>query len=147
MICYQNRSDESSCSLLQWVLNEVLNSIIYTMLSNVPSLIQPSEYPPYKTCHQYFQAGTLVSVLQKMVVRLNAHRNSYSCTLQPAFTHESCALNKRCLWVVETKFDRGSHTMAINKEGGRSQSVRVFSANFFETTLVQRSFKRRVSNG
>jgi transposase len=53
--------------------HDVLNGIIWILFSGAPWHKLPEEYPPYQTCHRYFQAWTRKGVMQKMLWALSAH--------------------------------------------------------------------------
>jgi transposase len=50
---------------------EVLNGIIWILFSGAPWHMLPDIYPPYQTCHRYFQSWTRKGVMQKMLRALN----------------------------------------------------------------------------
>ena len=74
---------------------EVLNGIIYILFSGAPWHLLPSEYPPYQTCHRYFQAWTMAGVFRKMLTRLSAYPNGKSRSSQTAFIDGSFAQAKK----------------------------------------------------
>ena len=51
----------------------VLNGIIWILLSGAPWHLLPREYPPYQTCHRYFQLRVRKGVLQKMLGALSSY--------------------------------------------------------------------------
>lgn len=74
---------------------EVLNGIIYILFSGAPWHLLPSEYPPYQTCHRYFQQWTRAGVFKKMLARLSAFHNSKSKNKQISFIDGSFAQAKK----------------------------------------------------
>ena len=50
---------------------EVMNGIIWILFSGSPWYLLPSEYPPYQTCHRYFQQWVRKGVIQKMLRALS----------------------------------------------------------------------------
>ena len=50
---------------------EVLNGIIWILFSGSPWYLLPNEYPPYQTCHRYFQQWVRKGVMQKMLGALS----------------------------------------------------------------------------
>ena len=52
---------------------EVLNGIIWILFSGSPWYLLPKEYPPYQTCHRYFQLWVRKGVMQKMLGALSLY--------------------------------------------------------------------------
>lgn len=52
---------------------EVLNAIIWILISGSPWYLLPREYPPYQTCHRYFQLWVRKGVMQKMLGALSLY--------------------------------------------------------------------------
>jgi transposase len=52
---------------------EVLNGIIWILFSGSPWYLLPNEYPPYQTCHRYFQLWVRKGVMQKMLGALSLY--------------------------------------------------------------------------
>lgn len=50
---------------------EVINGIIWILFSGAPWYLLPKEYPPYQTCHRYFQLWVRKGVMQKMLGALS----------------------------------------------------------------------------
>jgi transposase len=50
---------------------EVFNGIIWILFSGAPWHMLPDIYPPYQTCHRYFQSWTRKGVMQKMLRALS----------------------------------------------------------------------------
>lgn len=74
---------------------EVLNGIIYILFSGAPWHLLPSGYPPYQTCHRYFQQWARAGVFKKMLARLSAYHNSKSRKPRTAFIDGSFAQAKK----------------------------------------------------
>jgi transposase len=55
---------------------EVLNGIIWILFSGAPWHMLPDGYPPYQTCHRYFQGWTRKGVMQRMLGTLSAYHAS-----------------------------------------------------------------------
>lgn len=51
---------------------EVLNGILWILFSGAPWHLLPPQYPPYQTCHRYFQTWTKKGVIKKMLKTLSA---------------------------------------------------------------------------
>lgn len=52
---------------------QVLNGIIWILFSGSPWYLLPKEYPPYQTCHRYFQLWVRKGVMQKMLGALSLY--------------------------------------------------------------------------
>jgi transposase len=53
---------------------EVLNGIIWILFSGAPWYLLPKDiYPPYQTCHRYFQKWVRQGVMQKLLYQLSKH--------------------------------------------------------------------------
>jgi len=52
---------------------QVLNGIIWILFSGSPWYLLPKEYPPYQTCHRYFQQWVRKGVMQKMLGALSLY--------------------------------------------------------------------------
>jgi len=52
---------------------EVLNGIIWILISGSPWYLLPKEYPSYQTCHRYFQLWVRKGVMQKMLGALSLY--------------------------------------------------------------------------
>ncbi|HYK55848.1 MAG TPA: transposase [Flavisolibacter sp.] len=53
---------------------EVLNGIIWILFSGAPWYMLPKGiYPPYQTCHRYFQKWVRQGVLQRLLFQLSKH--------------------------------------------------------------------------
>jgi transposase len=52
---------------------EVLNGIIWILFSGSPWYLLPKEYPPYQTCHCYFQQWVRKGVMQKMLGAISSY--------------------------------------------------------------------------
>lgn len=52
---------------------DVLNGIIWILFSGAPWHLLPEAYPPYQTCHRYFQTWTRKGVMQKMLGALSTY--------------------------------------------------------------------------
>lgn len=55
---------------------EVLNGIIWILFSGSPWYLLPKAYPPYQTCHRYFQQWVRKGVMQKMLGALSLYHAS-----------------------------------------------------------------------
>lgn len=74
---------------------EVMSGIVYILFSGAPWHLLPKEYPPYQTCHRYFQRWTKAGVFKKVLERLSAYHNAGSKQRQPAFIDGSFAQAKK----------------------------------------------------
>ncbi|SHE35821.1 Putative transposase of IS4/5 family [Cnuella takakiae] len=74
---------------------EVLNGIIYILFSGAPWHLLPHDYPPYQTCHRYFQMGIQAGVFRKILARLIAYHNGRSKGKPTAYIDGSFATAKR----------------------------------------------------
>ena len=74
---------------------EVMSGIVYILFSGAPWHLLPKEYPPYQTCHRYFQAWTKAGVFKKILSRLGAYHNGRSKKAQTAFIDGSFASAKK----------------------------------------------------
>lgn len=52
---------------------EVMNAIVWILFSGSPWYLLPKEYPPYQTCHRYFQLWVRKGVMQKMLGALSLY--------------------------------------------------------------------------
>ncbi len=52
----------------------VLNGIIWMLFSGAPWHLLPKDYPPYQTCHRYFQLWVRKGVLQRMLGALSSYQ-------------------------------------------------------------------------
>ena len=52
---------------------EVFNGIVWILFSGAPWHLLPAVYPPYQTCHRYFQHWTRKGVMQKMLAALSTY--------------------------------------------------------------------------
>ena len=55
---------------------EVFNGIVWILFSGSPWYLLPREYPPYQTCHRYFQLWVRKGVMQKMLRALSLYHAS-----------------------------------------------------------------------
>jgi transposase len=74
---------------------EVMSGIVYILFSGAPWHLLPAAYPPYQTCHRYFQAWTKAGVFKKALARLSAYHNGRRKTKQTAFIDGSFAGAKK----------------------------------------------------
>lgn len=52
----------------------VFNGILWILVSGAPWYMLPKEvYPPYQTCHRYFQKWVKAGVMQKLLSALSLH--------------------------------------------------------------------------
>ena len=52
---------------------EVLNAVIWILVSGSPWYLLPKEYPPYQTCHRYFQQWVRKGVMRKILRALSLY--------------------------------------------------------------------------
>ena len=73
----------------------VFNGIIWILFSGAPWHLLPEVYPPYQTCHRYFQAWVRKGVLQKMLGALSAHHAGRSKSKEVNFIDASFSASKK----------------------------------------------------
>jgi transposase len=74
---------------------EVMSGIVYILFSGAPWHLLPREYPPYQTCHRYFQRWTKAGVFKKVLARLSAYHNGRRKKPQTAFVDGSFTVAKK----------------------------------------------------
>ena len=64
----------------------VFNGIIWILVSGAPWYMLPKDvYPPYQTCHRYFQKWVRAGVMQKLLYNLSVlYRKNYNLSV-PSF--------------------------------------------------------------
>lgn len=125
---------------------EVMSGVVYILFSGAPWHLLPKEYPPYQTCHRYFQMWTKAGVFRKVLARLSAYHSSRNKKVQASFIDGSLATAKKGpVRLGKTKRGKGSKIMAITTKRSRPLALPVFSATPFEVTLVEQTIKERFS--
>jgi transposase len=74
---------------------EVMSGIVWILFSGAPWHLLPQEYPPYQTCHRYFQQWTKAGVFKKVLARLSAYHSGQTKRKQTAFIDGSFASAKK----------------------------------------------------
>src|SRR5688572_14658119 len=61
----------------------VFNGILWILVSGAPWYMLPrGVYPPYQTCHRYFQRWVRAGVMQKLLYNLSRHARK-TCKMPP----------------------------------------------------------------
>ena len=74
---------------------EVLEAIIWMLNSGTPWHMLPKEYPPYQTCHRYFQKWRQQDVFRRFLSRLADEKHIGRASKQPLFVDASFAEAKK----------------------------------------------------
>lgn len=74
----------------------VLNGIIWILFSGAPWYMLPKYiYPPYQTCHRYFQRWVRAGVMQKLLRQLSLHYRKKQGTSTISFIDASFVSAKK----------------------------------------------------
>lgn len=74
---------------------EVFNGILWILFSGAPWHMLPEVYPPYQTCHRYFQTWTRKGIIRKMLGALSTHHGKKHKAQEVAFIDASFAPAKK----------------------------------------------------
>ena len=74
---------------------EVLNGILWILYSGAPWHMLPKEYPPYQTCHRYFQRWQQQDVFRRFLSRLANEKHRDGVSKLPQFVDASFAPAKK----------------------------------------------------
>lgn len=74
---------------------EVMSGIVWILFSGAPWHLLPKEYPPYQTCHRWFQTWTKAGVFKKVLARLSTYHNGKIKKNQAAFIDGSFSPAKK----------------------------------------------------
>lgn len=74
---------------------EVMEGILWILYSGSPWHMLPKAYPPYQTCHRYFQAWTRQEVFKRLLSRLANQKHKDSNSKKPHFVDASFAPAKK----------------------------------------------------
>ena len=74
---------------------EVLEGILWILYSGAPWHMLPREYPPYQTCHRYFQKWREQDVFRRFLSRLADEKHTGMASKQPLFVDATFARAKK----------------------------------------------------
>lgn len=133
------------------VLNEpraILNGILWILRTGAPWKDLPERYPPYQTCHRWFQRWRKESVFDGILLTLaDDLRERGKLDLREAFIDGTFApAKKRGRAVGKTKRGKGTKIMAVADAAGFPLTLHVASASPHEVTLVEDTLDRTFTN-
>jgi transposase len=120
-------------------MREVLNGVLWILRTGAQWADLPLRYPPYQTCHRYFQEwcrdGTLKRILHALAEDLHERGG---IDISEAFIDGTFAGAKKGGSAVgKTKRGKGTKIMAIADRSGLPIAAGIASASPHETTLVE----------
>lgn len=74
---------------------EVLDAIIWILISGSPWHLLPKDYPPYQTCHRYFQLWVRKGVIQKVLKALGERHQGKTKSSEVMFVDATFAAAKK----------------------------------------------------
>jgi transposase len=124
----------------------VLNGILWILFSGSPWYLLPKEYPPYQTCHRYFQQWIRKGVLRKMLGALSLYHTSGKKKREVTVVDGSfSAAKKGATRLARQSGGKGSKIMAIVTKKSEPLAISVFSATPFESTLLEQTIQQQFS--
>jgi len=117
----------------------VLGAILWILKTGAPWRNLPASYPPFQTCHRWFQRWNNDGTLRHVITVLLAEMRDLGLVdLSEAYIDGSFASAKQGGHLVgRTKRGKGTKIMAIVEKSGLPVSCLIASASPHEVTLVE----------
>lgn len=103
-------------------------------------------YPPYQTCHRYFQKWVRQGVMQRLLFQLSKHYVQKQKTPMVSFIDGSFSLPKKGDKVGKTMKGKGSKIMAMTTGSSRPFSLMIESATPHECRLAEQTIENRFAH-
>ncbi|MFM6437409.1 MAG: IS5 family transposase, partial [Microcystis panniformis] len=124
---------------------EVLNGILWICRTGAQWNELPSKYPPYQTCHRYFQKWVKAGVWEKVLWALARDlKDRGKIDITECFIDGTFASAKKGGFAIgKTKKGKGTKIMAIADASGLPLSVWTTGASTHEVKLVEQTIEHR----